>query len=136
MTKALLGLTAGILLVILAAKVAYNTNTNHGDAPVNEAWAQGEMQFVSWNNEKWTAWIHNGAFELAPQNKSTWSRHANVSLAFTNWKGEAWQAKIDGDGFLLAYEGDWQGPVEQSEAIRFRDWSGNNQLRTVTELNR
>jgi hypothetical protein len=135
-TKALLGLTAGVLLVILAAKVAYNMNTNHGDAPVNEAWAQSEMQFVSWNNEKWTAWIHDGEFELAPQNKNSWSRHANVSLAFTNWKGEAWQAKIDGDGFLLAHEGNWQGSVEQSEAIRFRDWSGNNQLRTVADLNR
>lgn len=135
-TKWMLGLMAAVLLVVLAARVTYNMNSDHGDAPVNEAWVQNEMQFVTWNNEKWTAWIHDGEFELAPQNTNMWSRHSNISLAFTDWKGEPWQAKIDGDVFLLAHQGNWQGSVEQSEAIRFRDWSGNKQLRTVTDLNR
>lgn len=136
MTKVILGLMAAVLLAILAARVTYNINSDLGDEPVHEAWVQNEMQFVAWNNEKWTAWIHDGEFELAPQNTNLWSRHSNISLAFTDWKGEAWQAKVDGDVFLLAHQGNWQGSVEQSEAIRFRDWSGNNQLRTVTDLNR
>ena len=135
-TKAMLGLMTAVLLAILAAKVTYNINSDPGDAPAIKAWSQNEMQFVAWNNEKWTAWVNDGEFELAPQNKNIWSRHSNVSLAFRDWNGEAWQAKIHGDVFLLAHQGNWQGPVEQSEAIRFRDWSGNNQLRTVTDLNR
>jgi len=136
LTKAISGLILSVLVVILAAKITYNLNTDYGDEPANIAWAQNEMQFVAWNNEKWTAWIHNGAFELAPQNTDTWSRHSNISLAFTDWQGESWQAKIDGETFLLALRGDWQGTVEQVDAIRFRDWSGNNQLRTVAELQR
>ncbi len=136
MTKAILGLIVSVLVVIMAAKITYNVNTDYSDAPANIAWTQNEMQFVAWNNEKWTAWVHDGAFELAPQNTDTWSRHSNVSLAFTDWQGESWQAKIDGDMFLLALRGDWQGTVEQADAIRFRDWSGNNQLRTVAQLQR
>jgi hypothetical protein len=135
-TKAILGLITAILLAILAARITYNLNTDYGEAPANIAWAQSEMQFVAWNNEKWTAWIHDGAFELAPQNTDMWSRHSNVSLAFTDWHGESWQAKIEGESFLLAFRGDWQGSVKQADAIRFRDWSGNNQLRTVAELQR
>jgi broad specificity phosphatase PhoE len=34
------------------------------------------------------------------------------------------------------HRGDWQGPVDRSTAIRYRDWSGSNQLRTVSELKR
>ena len=135
-TKVSLSLITAVLVAILAARIAYNLNTSYDDAPVNKAWAQNEMQFVAWNNEKWTAWIHDGAFELAPQNTSLWSRHSNISLAFTDWHGEAWQAKIEDGVFLLAFKGDWQGAIERSEAIRFRDWSGNNQLRTVAELQR
>jgi hypothetical protein len=134
MAKPMLGLLVAVLVVIAAAKTAYNVSADTGDQPVNEAWAQNRMQFTAWNNEKWTAWIHDGAFEHLPQNAHKWHRHSNASVAFTNWAGEAWQAKIDGDEFLLAYQGNWQGPVERADAIRYRDWSGNKQLRTVTEL--
>jgi len=136
LVKAILGLIAAVMVAIVAAKITYNVNADHGEAPVNKAWTQHQMQFVAWNNEKWTAWVHNGAFELAPQNTDTWSRHSNLSLAFTGWQGESWQAKIDGEMFLLAFQGDWQGTIEKVDAIRFRDWSGNNQLRTVADLQR
>ena len=134
--KVILGLIVSVLAAILAAKLTYNLNADHGNEPANKAWAQNEMQFVAWNDEKWTAWVHDGAFELSPQNTDTWSRHSNASLAFTDWQGEARQAKIQGQKFLLAFQGDWQGTIEQVDAIRFRDWSGNNQLRTVAELQR
>ena len=136
MAKVLLGLSAAMLLVIAAARFAYNVSTDPGGQPVNDAWAQGKMEFVTWNDEKWTAWVHAGAFTQVPQNTDDWSRHSNTSLAFTNWAGEFWQAKIDGDLFLFAYQGNWQGPVEQSDAIRFQDWSGINRIRTVSELRR
>jgi len=136
MAKALVGLLAAILVVIAAAKYAYSVSANTGTPPINEAWAQNKMEFVAWNNDKWTTWIHDGAFEQAPQNTRKWSRHSNASIAFTDWEGDAWQAKIDGKVFLLAYQGDWNGPIERSAAIRYRDWSGNNQLRTVAELQR
>ncbi len=134
MAKVFLALLVAMLVVIAAARFAYSVSTDPGEEPVNEAWAQGKMEFVTWNNEKWSAWVHAGEFMQVPQNTDDWSRHSNASLAFTNWEGEPWQAKIDGDVFLLAYQGNWQGPVDRSNAIRFRDWSGNNQLRTVSEL--
>ena len=136
MAKVLSGLLAAVLVVIAAARFAYIVSTDPGEIPVNEAWGQGKMEFVTWNNEKWTAWIHAGAFMQVPQNTDKWSRHSNSSLAFTDWEGESWQAKIDGDLFLLAHQGNWLGPVNRSEAIQFRDWSGNNRLRTVAELER
>lgn len=136
MTKALLGLLAALLIAITASRIAYDISSDPGDDPVNEAWQHNKMEFVAWNEDKWTAWIHNGAFEQTPENKSKWSRHSKASIAFTNWQGEAWQAKIDGDEFLLAHQGNWQGSIERSEAIRYRDWSGNKQLRTVAELRR
>jgi hypothetical protein len=136
MAKVLLGLFAAVLVVIAAARFAYIVSTDPGETSANEAWAQGKMEFVTWNNEKWTAWIHADAFTQVPQNTDNWSRHSNASLAYTNWEGESWQAKIDGDIFLLAYQGNWQGPVDRAEAIRFRDWSGNNRLRTVAALKR
>lgn len=136
MTKALLGLLVAVLVAIAAARIAYNVSVDQGEVPANDAWAQNRMEFVAWNNDKWTAWIHDGAFEQAPQNTAKWSRHSNASIAFTNWKGEAWQAKIDGEVFLLAHQGDWQGSIDRTAAIRYRDWSGNNQLRTVAELRR
>lgn len=136
MTKALLGLLAAVVLAIAAARIAYNVSVDPGDEPVNEPWAHSRMEFVAWNNDKWTAWIHDGAFEQAPQNTDKWSRHSNPSIAFTDWSGEAWQAKIDGEEFLLAHQGDWHGSVDRSVAIRYRDWSGNNQIRTVAELQR
>ena len=136
MAKVLSGLFAAVLVVIVAAKFAHSVSTDTGDVIINEAWAQGKMEFVAWNDERWTAWIQADTFMQVPQNTDNWSRHSNANLAYTNWEGESWQAKIDGDIFLLAYQGNWQGPVDRSEAIRFRDWSGNNRLRTVAELKR
>jgi hypothetical protein len=94
------------------------------------------MEFVAWNGEKWTAWIRDGAFEQRPSNEGQWSRHANASLAFIDWEGRPWQSKIDGDTLLLAYRGDWKGPTERVTAIRYRDWNGENQLRTPAQLRR
>lgn len=137
MKKALLGLSAAVFLVaIAAAQYTYRVSTDTGDEPVNEAWAQNKMEFVAWNDDHWTAWIHDGKFEQAPQNTKDWSRHSKVSIAFVGWDGEAWQAKIDGDMFLLAHQGGWQGSVDRADAIRYRDWAGHNQIRTVAELNR
>jgi hypothetical protein len=136
MAKVLFGILAAVLLVIAAARFAYTVSTDPGEAQVNEAWAQGKMEFITWNDEKWSAWIHAGEFTQVPQNTDDWSRHVNASLAYIDWKGESWQAKIDGDLFLLAHQGNWQGPVDRSEAIRFRDWSGTNRIRTVAELRR
>ncbi len=137
MSRAVLGLfLVAFVVAIAAARFAYRVSTDPGDGPVNEAWVRDKMEFVSWNNDKWTVWIHDGAFEQLPQNADKWSRHSNASIAFTNWEGEAWQAKIEGDVFLLAHQGNWEGSVERSEAIRYRDWSGNDQLRTVAELRR
>ena len=136
MTKALLGFVAAFLLVIAAAKIVYSLSAHAPESPVNEAWSQNRMQFTAWNDEKWTAWIHDGNFENVPQNTRNWSRHSNASIAFTDWQGEAWQAKIDGDEFLLAYQGDWSETPQRAAAIRYRDWSGNHQIRTVADLER
>ena len=136
MTNVLMLIVAAILVAIGGARVAYNVSTDPGDEPVQVAWSQDRMEFVTWNNGKWTAWVHAGSFELSPQTSGKWSRHANPSIAFTNWDGEQWQAKIDGDSFLLAHHGNWQGDVDRADAIRYRDWSGNKQLRTVAELTR
>jgi len=136
MTRVWLGLLAAFLIVIVAAKLAYSVTAESGARPVDPPWSQDKMEFVAWNNEKWTAWIRDGAFELNPQNTDDWSRHSNPTIAFFDWDGETWQAKVDGQEFLLAPQGNWGGPVERSEAIRYRDWSGNNQLRTVADLQR
>ncbi|MGH8195869.1 MAG: hypothetical protein ACREQ8_15945 [Woeseiaceae bacterium] len=136
MTRILLSLLAAFLVVIAAAKFAYSVTAESGVEPVDIPWSQDRMEFAAWNDEKWTAWIRDGAFELVPQNTGDWSRHSNPTIAFIDWDGEAWQAKIDGEEFVLARQGDWDGPVERSEAIRYRDWSRNNQLRTVPDLQR
>jgi hypothetical protein len=44
--------------------------------------------------------------------------------------------KIDGDQFLLAHRGDWKGRIERASAVRYRDWRGHPQLRTVAQLRR
>lgn len=124
------------MVAIAAAQVAYRVTTDPGDEPAVEAWSQNKMEFVAWNDVRWTAWIHDGLFEQLPADGGRWSRHANASIAFTDWDGEPWQAKVDGDVFLLAHRGNWQAPAERSEAIRYRDWSGRNQIRTVAELTR
>lgn len=136
MAKVVLGLLAAVLVTIAAAGVAFDATIATGNAPVNQPWAQHHMEFVAWNGERWSAWIRADAFEQLPRNRKKWSRHANASLAFTGWDGEAWQAKIDGEEFLLAHRGDWRGPIERASAIRYRDWAGNNNLRTVDQLRR
>lgn len=136
MARVLFGLTAVVFAAIVAARFAYSVSTDIGDEPVQVPWAQNKIEFVAWNKEKWTAWIHDESFELVPQDLSNWHRHSSGSIAFTNWEGESWQAKIDGGSFLLASEGNWQGETEQAQAIQYLDWSGNNQLRTVAELQR
>lgn len=136
MAKPVLGLFVAFLVVIAAARFAFDVTANAGEQPINEAWAQHRMQFTTWNTEKWTAWIHDGEFEQLPQNTGKWHRHSSASIAFVDWQGEAWQAKIDGEEFLLALKGDWLGPIDRSDAIRYRDWSGINRLRTVAELRR
>ena len=136
MTKVVLGLVAAFLATIIAAQLAYNATPNTRSTPGNQPWAQTQMEFVAWNNEKWTAWVHGDKFEQRPQNPERWSRHSNSSLAFIDWEGEAWQAKIDDDVFLLAHRGDWNGIIERSSAIHYRDWAGNKKLRTVAQLRR
>jgi hypothetical protein len=136
MIKALLCLLAAFVATVAAANLAFSISSGPGDERDREPWAQNRMEFVAWNDEWWTAWIRDGAFEQLPQNDQKWSRHSNTSLAFTDWDGNAWQAKIDGDEFLLAHRGDWNGPTERAATIRYRDWDGNNQLRTVAQLRR
>lgn len=136
MFKIIFSLTMAVLAVILAAKLTFNATTNIGNEPVNQPWVQDTMEFVAWNGEQWTSWVRAGVFEQIPQNKEKWSRHANTSIAYTDWEGRLWQAKIDGEEFLLAFHGDWEGSVERSDAIRYQDWTGVNQLRTVAQLKR
>lgn len=136
MTKIWAILLAAFLICIAAARFAYSVTADTGDAPASAPWSQNRMEFVAWNEEKWTAWIRGDAFELDPENTGRWSRHSKPSIAYIDWSGEPWQAKIDGDEFLLAGQGDWSEPGERSEAIRYRDWNGNRQLRTVTDLQR
>jgi len=136
MFKIILILTTAVLAVILAAKLSFEVTANTGNEPVNQPWVQGTMEFVAWNGEQWTTWVRAGVFEQIPQSEGKWSRHTNASIAYTDWEGRLWQAKIDGEEFLLAFHGDWEGSVERSDAIRYRDWTGVNQLRTVAQLKR
>lgn len=125
-----------LLAPVLAAKLAYNAKTSSGAEPVNAPWAQNSMEFVTWNGEKWTSWIRDDNFEHRPQNAAEWGQHSTGSVAFIDWDGTLWQAKIEGSVFLLAHHGDWQGHTEHASAIRYRDWQGKNQLRTVAQLTR
>ena len=136
MRKALLGLLAAVLATVGAAKLAYEATADRGSGPVNEAWAQGTIEFVAWNNVRWTAWVVKGEFVQIPRDSNRWSRHTNASIAYVDWDGVPRQAKVDGDAFLLAEHGDWSGHVERSEAVRYRDWEGTRELRTVTQLTR
>ena len=136
MTRVILAIAIAVLTAVGAAYVAFRMTTDRGDAPVNQAWAQGQMEFVAWNDEKWSAWIHDGQFVQLPRQSGRWSRHVNQSIAYVDWDGETWQAKVDGDEFLLARRGDWQGSIDRAHAIRYRDWAGNNRLRTVSQLTR
>ena len=136
MAKVLLGLLAAIVATVFAARLAFDLTSQTVTAPANQPWAQNRMEFVAWNDERWTAWIRDSVFVQLPQDTRQWSRHSNASLAFTDWEGEAWQAKIDGQVFLLARRGNWKAPVERAAAIRYRDWTGKKQLRTVVQLRR
>jgi hypothetical protein len=51
-----------------------------------------------------------------------------------DWDGEPWQAKVEDKAFVLARRGNWRGPTTRANAIRYRDWRGENQLRTVPQL--
>ncbi len=136
MVRVVLSLLASVLAIIVAAKLVFNVTAYTGAGPANEPWAQNKMEFVAWNDEKWTAWIRGDAFELVPQDTVKWTRHANASMAFIDWEGQEWQAKIDGDIYLLAVRGDWEGTTERATAIQYRDWRGENQMRTVAQLKR
>jgi hypothetical protein len=136
MLKVVFGLSAAVLATVVAAKLTFDATAYTGAEPANDPWVQNSMEFVAWNGEKWTAWIRDGAFEQRPQNKVEWSPHANTSLAFIDWEGGPWQVKIDGDAFLLAHRGEWKGPTKRVNAIRYRDWKGKHQLRTLAQLRR
>ncbi len=136
MAKVVLGLFAAFLATVLAARVAFFVSADPDDPLADQPWSQNEMEFVSWNGERWTAWVRDGAFEHTPQNSDRWSRHSNSSLAFIGWEGEAWQAKVDGEEFVLAHHGDWQQPTERATAIRYRDWTGRHKLRSLIQLRR
>lgn len=138
MGRVMVGLLVALIFIVGGARLMFNLNTRTGNEglPVKQPWSYGKMEFVAWNDEKWTAWIHEDAFVQLPRNANKWSRHSNQSLAFIGWEGEPWQAKVDGDGFVLAQRGDWNGTTERTAALRYRDWRGENQLRTVPQLRR
>ena len=136
MRKVVVGLVLAIVATVGAARLAFELTTDTGTGPVNEAWAQGTAEFRAWNNVRWTAWIVNGEFVQIPEDARSWHRHTSASIDFVDWEGVPHQAKVDGDAFLLAEHGDWNGHVEHSEAIRYRDWDGTRQLRTVAQLSR
>ncbi|MCG8435142.1 MAG: hypothetical protein MJA83_14035, partial [Gammaproteobacteria bacterium] len=97
MTRALVGVFAAFLVAVAAAQIAYQLTDKEGDGPGNEAWAHDRMEFIAWNNERWTAWVSDDAFEQAPQDAANWHRHSKASIAYVDWDGESYQAKIDGD---------------------------------------
>ena len=130
------GIVLTFLAAIVCARIAFEATSAPAGEPSHEPWAMHKMEFLAWNGERWTAWIHEGTFELVPENAEVWHRHANTTIAFIGWQGDAWQAKIEGDEFLLAHRGEWHGERERSPAIRYRDWEGQRRLRTVEQLSR
>lgn len=136
MGRIMMLLGAAVIVSIAAANAAYRITTAPHRTPEQQPWADDTMQFVSWNGERWSAWIRDGVFELRPQRAGKWSSHANPSVAFIDAEGNTWQAKIDGDFFILAKRGDWNGPTQRAAAIHYRDWVGHEQLRTVAQLGR
>ena len=133
--KLFVGLVVVLLTPVVAAKLVYNVTSATAE-PVSLPWTQNSMEFVTWNGEEWTGWIRDEVFEHRPQNDEDWGNHASPSVAYIDWEGTPIQAKIEGDSFLLAHRGEWQGHIEHEVAIRYRDWNGNNQLRTVAQLRR
>jgi hypothetical protein len=136
MTRALSVLAAAVLAAILAARLLYGATVMVDDASSLQPWGQNSMQFVAWDDERWTAWIRGDKFELTPRKEGKWQHHVNPTLAFTDWEGKPWQAKIEAEHFLLAYRGDWKGRIERSNVLRYRDWRGERQLRTTAQLRR
>ncbi|MCG8377973.1 MAG: hypothetical protein MI865_00705 [Proteobacteria bacterium] len=136
MTRAFAVLFLAIIATIVAAKLLFEFTTQTGAAAESNPWSNNRMEFVAWNNERWTGTVRDGAFELVPLNTNDWSRHTNSTLAYIDWNGEPWQAKLDGDAFLLAYRGDWNGDTVRANAIQYRDWQDSEQLRTVSQLTR
>jgi hypothetical protein len=118
--------------VTWAARVGSTVDIADGVQP----WSQDTMQFVAWNNQRWTAWIRDGEFVFVPENERRWSRHSKATIAFIDWQGEPWQARISGDLFVLAPRGDWENSALSSTAIRYQDWSGAARIRTVQQLAR
>jgi hypothetical protein len=91
------------------------------------------MEFVTWNGSNWTTWVRDEAFEHRPQHEGTWHPHAKPTLSYINWDGEPTKATIDGQTFVVAPHG--MGSSRQ-DAIRYRDWDGENRLRTYNQLQR
>jgi len=136
MTKAIAVLLSAVLVAVLASRLLYHATAGVDTVSTSQPWAQNSMEFVAWDDERWTAWIRDDRFELRPRAEGKWQPHINTSLAFTDWEGKPWQAKIEGQQFLLAYQGDWKGRIERTSALRYRDWRGYHQLRTVAQLRR
>jgi hypothetical protein len=140
MTRVLAVLLAAVVAAILAARLLYDVTTGEDAAstsqPALQPWTQDRMQFVAWDDERWTARIRDDKFELTPRAEGKWQHHVNASLAFIDWEGKPWQAKIDGQQFLLAHRGNWKGRIERAGALRYRDWHGHRQVRTVAQLRR
>ncbi len=136
MMKIVLGILLAVVATVGAAKLTYEVISYTGAEPINEPWQQDSMEFVTWNGERWTAWVRGESFELRPVNSNKWSPHANSTLAFIDWEGEPWQAKIEGDDLLLAHRGDWGGSIQRVNSIRYRNWEGNYELRSLNQLRR
>ena len=62
-------LMAAVLATVIAARLAFEATVNTGSEPVNQPWAQHTMQFVTWNQEKWSAWIRDAQQALLHANQ-------------------------------------------------------------------
>jgi len=134
--KALIGLAVAFAATVGGARLAFEASS-HAQSPTATApWAQDRMEFVAWNGQRWTAWVHDGRFELTPQSEGTWHRHSNTTIAYIGWDGELWQARVDDGRFRVARRGEWGDHSETIDSLRYRDWSGNRKVRTVTQLTR
>ncbi|HEV8331462.1 MAG TPA: hypothetical protein VGQ22_08590 [Steroidobacteraceae bacterium] len=134
MMRAVAALLAAVLVAVIAARLLFLATVRPDVQSAAQPWSQPQMEFVAWDNERWTAWILKDKFVLQPREPGTWQRHVNTSLAFIDWQGRPWQAKVDGKEFLLAPRGDWKGRAERARALRYRDWRGDRQVRTVAQL--
>ena len=136
MGKGLLALAVLCVATIVGSSLAFDLKTASTHEAGSEPWALQRMEFVSWNNDRWTAWVKDDSFEHTPEESGYWHRHSNPSLAFIDWNGEPWQAKVAEESFILAHRGDWDMPTEAVSALRYIDWSGEKQIRTLAQLSR